>query len=78
MEGECHERYARQPGRRVDGRAPSGGRTAPRSYEPRAAKHDWSALYGAYIVARERGKTSDDAARDATLRVEASREHAQK
>ncbi len=48
------------------------------AYEPSAAKHDWSAWYGAYIVARERGKTSDDAARDATLHVEGSREHAQK
>jgi hypothetical protein len=30
------------------------------------------------IVARERGKTSDDAARYAAVHVEASREHAQK
>jgi hypothetical protein len=48
------------------------------AYEASAAKHDWSAWYGADIVARECGKTSDDAARDATLHVEASREHAQK
>ena len=48
------------------------------AYEGSAAKHDWSAWYGAYIVARECGKNSDDAARDATLHVEASREHVQK
>jgi len=54
--------------------------TEPRhsAYEGSAAKHDWSAWYGAYIVARECGNTADDAARDATLHVEASREHAQK
>jgi hypothetical protein len=49
-----------------------------RAYEASAAKHDWSVWYGAYVVARESGKTSDDAARDATLHVEASREHVQK
>jgi hypothetical protein len=48
------------------------------AYAASAAKHDWSAWYGAYIVARECGKTSDDAARDAMLHVEVSREHAQK
>jgi hypothetical protein len=48
------------------------------AYEPRAAQHDWSDWYAAYIVARGCGKTSDDAARDATLHVEASRERAQK
>jgi len=47
------------------------------AYEPSATKHGWSARYGAYIVARECGKTADDAARDATLHVEASCEHAQ-
>jgi len=40
-----------------------------RAYEASAAKHDWSDWYAAYIVAREGGKTSDDAARDATLHV---------
>ena len=49
-----------------------------RAYEASAAKHDWSDWYAAYIVAREGGKTSDDAARDATLHVEASGEHSQK
>ena len=47
-------------------------------YEASATKHDWSDWYAAYIVARESGKTSDHAARDAMLHVEASREHAQK
>jgi catechol 2,3-dioxygenase-like lactoylglutathione lyase family enzyme len=39
-------------------------------YEPTAPKHHWSEWYGAYIVARERGKAADDAAKEATLHVE--------
>ena len=39
-------------------------------YEPTAPKHHWSEWYAAYIVARERGRTPDDAATDAALRVE--------
>jgi catechol 2,3-dioxygenase-like lactoylglutathione lyase family enzyme len=46
-------------------------------YEPTAPKHHWSGWYAAYIVARENGKTSDEAATDATLHIEAAREHAQ-
>ena len=45
-------------------------------YEPTAPKHHWSAWYAAYIVARERGKTPDDAATDAALNVEGSRDRA--
>ena len=41
-------------------------------YEPTAPKHHWSAWYAAYIVARERGRTPDDAATDAALNVEGS------
>jgi catechol 2,3-dioxygenase-like lactoylglutathione lyase family enzyme len=41
-------------------------------YEPTAPKHHWSEWYAAYIVARERGRTPDDAATDATLNVERS------
>ena len=40
------------------------------AYEPTAPQHHWSGWYGAYIVARERGRTADEAAREATLRVE--------
>jgi catechol 2,3-dioxygenase-like lactoylglutathione lyase family enzyme len=40
------------------------------AYEPTAPHHHWSGWYGAYIVARERGRTADEAAREATLRVE--------
>jgi hypothetical protein len=47
------------------------------SYEPTAPKHDWSTWYAPYIVARERGKTHEDAAKDATLSVERARKHAQ-
>ena len=39
-------------------------------YEPTAPKHHWSVWYAAYVVARERGRTPDEAASDATLRVE--------
>ena len=42
-------------------------------YEPTAPKHQWSAWYGAYIVARQQGKTSDEAAKDAALHVESLR-----
>jgi catechol 2,3-dioxygenase-like lactoylglutathione lyase family enzyme len=39
-------------------------------YEPTAPKHQWPDWYAAYIVARERGKTPDAAAKDAVLNVE--------
>ena len=39
------------------------------SYEPVAPKHHWSDWYSAYIVARERGRTPDEAAEDAGLHV---------
>jgi len=40
------------------------------SYEPTAPKHHWSGWYAAYVVARERGRTPDEAAKDATLHIE--------
>ena len=46
------------------------------AYEPGAPKHHWSGWYGAYIVARERGKTPDDAATDAALHIGRTSEHA--
>jgi catechol 2,3-dioxygenase-like lactoylglutathione lyase family enzyme len=42
-------------------------------YEPTAPKHHWSQWYAAYIVAREQGRTTDEAAKDAALRVEGAR-----
>jgi catechol 2,3-dioxygenase-like lactoylglutathione lyase family enzyme len=39
-------------------------------YEPSAPKHHWSGWYAAYVVARERGRTPDEAAKDATLHIE--------
>jgi catechol 2,3-dioxygenase-like lactoylglutathione lyase family enzyme len=42
-------------------------------YEPTAPKHHWSEWYSAYIVARERGRTPDDADKDARLHVEQTR-----
>jgi hypothetical protein len=43
------------------------------TYEATAPKHHWSTWYAAYIVARERGRSSDEAAKDASLRVEGGR-----
>jgi catechol 2,3-dioxygenase-like lactoylglutathione lyase family enzyme len=43
------------------------------AYEPTAPKHHWSDWYAAYIVARERGKTPEEAAKDSALRLEAAR-----
>ncbi len=38
-------------------------------YEATAPKHHWSTWYAAYIVARERGRTAEDAAKDAALHL---------
>jgi catechol 2,3-dioxygenase-like lactoylglutathione lyase family enzyme len=43
-------------------------------YEPTAPKHHWSGWYSAYIVARQRGRTPDEAAKDARLHIEAARQ----
>jgi catechol 2,3-dioxygenase-like lactoylglutathione lyase family enzyme len=40
------------------------------AYEPTAPKHHWSGWYAAYVVARARGRTPDEAAKDATLHIE--------
>ncbi len=42
-------------------------------YEPTAPKHHWSGWYAAYIVARERGTNSEDAAKAAALHIESAR-----
>ena len=42
-------------------------------YEPTAPKHHWSGWYAAYIVARERGRTPEEAVSDATLHLEGAR-----
>jgi catechol 2,3-dioxygenase-like lactoylglutathione lyase family enzyme len=43
-------------------------------YEPPAPKHHWSGWYAAYMVARERGRTSEEAAKDAALHMKGARE----
>ncbi len=43
-------------------------------YEPTAPKHHWSKWYAAYIVARENGKTSEDAVKDATAHMGPARD----
>jgi hypothetical protein len=43
-------------------------------YEPTAPKHHWSGWYGAYIVARQQGRTPEDAAKDAALHIEGARQ----
>ena len=42
-------------------------------YEPTAPKHHWSGWYAAYIVGRERGRASEEAAKDAALHLEGAR-----
>jgi catechol 2,3-dioxygenase-like lactoylglutathione lyase family enzyme len=42
-------------------------------YEPTAPKHHWSGWYAAYIVARQRGGTPEEAAKDAGLHMEGPR-----
>jgi catechol 2,3-dioxygenase-like lactoylglutathione lyase family enzyme len=43
-------------------------------YEPTAPKHHWSEWYSAYIVARQQGKSSDEAAKDAAQHLEGRRQ----
>jgi len=45
-------------------------------YEATAPKHHWSDWYSAYIVARERGRTPDEAAKDAALHMQRDVVHA--
>jgi len=42
-------------------------------YEPTAPKHHWSGWYASYIVARERGRAPEEAAKDAGLHMEGAR-----
>jgi catechol 2,3-dioxygenase-like lactoylglutathione lyase family enzyme len=42
-------------------------------YERTAPKHHWSTWYAPYIVARQQGKTADEAAREATLHMQSDR-----
>ncbi len=39
-------------------------------YEPTAPKHHWSDWYAAYVVARQQGKTPEDAAKDGAVQVQ--------
>ena len=47
-------------------------------YEATAAKHHWSDWYAAYIVARERGMTPEEAAKEGAMNVERVRKLAQR
>jgi hypothetical protein len=47
------------------------------AYEPTAPKHHWSGWYAAYITARERGRSPDEAASDATQHLEGARDRVQ-
>jgi catechol 2,3-dioxygenase-like lactoylglutathione lyase family enzyme len=42
-------------------------------YEPTAPKHHWSGFYAAYIVARQDGKTPEEAAKDGVRNIESAR-----
>ena len=43
------------------------------NYEATAPKHHWSNWYAAYLVARERGRTAEEAVKDAGLHMESVR-----
>lgn len=45
-------------------------------YEPTSPKHHWSDWYAQYMIARQRGKTPDEAAKDAALHIERIRDRA--
>ena len=47
------------------------------SYEATAPKHHWSGWYAAFMDARERGRTPEEAAKDAALHMEGARDSAQ-
>ena len=40
------------------------------AYEAKAPKHHWSDWYAAYIVARERGRSAEEAAAAGAQRIE--------
>lgn len=40
------------------------------AYEPTAPKHHWSGWYSAYVIARERGSSPDEAAKEAARHIE--------
>ena len=42
-------------------------------YSPNAPKHHWSDWYAAYVVAREQGKTSEEAVKEGAFHIEGSR-----
>jgi hypothetical protein len=42
-------------------------------YEATAPKHHWSGFYAAFVVARERGKTPEEAAKDGAHQIESTR-----
>ena len=42
-------------------------------YEPTAPKHHWSGYYAAYVVAREQGKTPEEASKEGVRQVEGAR-----
>jgi catechol 2,3-dioxygenase-like lactoylglutathione lyase family enzyme len=42
-------------------------------YEPTAPKHQWSAWYATYIVARQDGKTPEEAAKSGKIHIEGAR-----
>jgi len=43
------------------------------AYEPTAPKHHWSEWYAAYIVARQQGRTEEQAAADGAVHIESAR-----
>ena len=42
-------------------------------YEPTAPPHHWSGWYAAYVLARDEGRTPDQAVAEATAHIEGAR-----
>ena len=61
---------AQQLRRRDADRSPARSRAGHGEYEATAPKHHWSGWYAAYIVARQQGKTPEEAAKDAARHME--------
>jgi hypothetical protein len=43
-------------------------------YEPTAPPHHWSAFYAAYVVARQQGRTPEEAYQDASAALAAAQQ----
>jgi hypothetical protein len=66
--GGHHPGFGCRPRQRVLHQARMAARDG--KYEPTAPKHHWSGWYAAYMVARQKGKTPEEAAEKGKLNIE--------